>query len=166
MQPPAKGRESARGTRARQHDRSAQHDALCDESRDRADCRWCDRASVTSRSSPSTITLPPLGNRTQWEVVGDKRGEPSSIGGHYEDLYAKTPKGWRFKRRHFIPSKSGGGTSTALATLLKSPVAINSQPADNVTAANGSLSVMDYPQIRAAHRELRACARFRLRKGR
>ena len=91
--------------------------------------------------------MPPLGNRTQWEVVGDKRGEPSNIGGHYEDLYAKTPKGWRFKRRHFIPSKSGGGTSTALATLLKSPVKIKSQPADNVTAANGSLSVMDYVQI-------------------
>jgi hypothetical protein len=90
--------------------------------------------------------VPPLGNRTQWEVVGDKRGELSNIGGHYEDVYAKTPKGWRIKRRHFIPSKSGGG-ATAAQAALKSPVKMTSQPADDVTAANGSLSVMDYLQI-------------------
>ena len=26
-------------------------------------------------------------------------------GGHYEDAYVKTPEGWRFKRRQFIPSE-------------------------------------------------------------
>lgn len=26
-------------------------------------------------------------------------------GGHYEDVYVKTPDGWRFKRRQFIPSE-------------------------------------------------------------
>ncbi len=33
-------------------------------------------------------------------------GQPSSIflGGHYEDVYAKTPEGWRFKTRTFIAS--------------------------------------------------------------
>ena len=26
-------------------------------------------------------------------------------GGHYEDVYVKTPDGWRFKRRQFMPSE-------------------------------------------------------------
>jgi hypothetical protein len=36
-------------------------------------------------------------------------GAPSGIfvGGHYEDVYVKTAQGWRFKRREFIPSRSG-----------------------------------------------------------
>ena len=28
-------------------------------------------------------------------------------GGHYDDVYVKTPDGWRFKRRQFIPSEGG-----------------------------------------------------------
>lgn len=32
-------------------------------------------------------------------------GEFSTTGGHYEDVYAKTTDGWRFKRREFIPIK-------------------------------------------------------------
>ena len=28
-------------------------------------------------------------------------------GGHYDDIYVKTPDGWRFKRRQFIPSEGG-----------------------------------------------------------
>jgi hypothetical protein len=37
---------------------------------------------------------------------GDK---PNDIfgGGHYEDIYVKTPDGWRFKRRQFVPSEGG-----------------------------------------------------------
>jgi hypothetical protein len=36
-------------------------------------------------------------------------GQPSSIylGGHYDDVYAKTPEGWRFKTRTFIASVTG-----------------------------------------------------------
>jgi hypothetical protein len=36
-------------------------------------------------------------------------GQPSSIflGGHYEDVYAKTPEGWRFTSRTFIASATG-----------------------------------------------------------
>jgi hypothetical protein len=36
-------------------------------------------------------------------------GQPSSIflGGHYEDVYAKTAEGWRFKARTFIASATG-----------------------------------------------------------
>jgi hypothetical protein len=38
-----------------------------------------------------------------------ERGEASSIftGGHFEDVYAKTEAGWRFKRREFVPSSGG-----------------------------------------------------------
>ena len=28
-------------------------------------------------------------------------------GGHYDDIYVKTPDGWRFKRRQFVPSEGG-----------------------------------------------------------
>ncbi|HVQ12361.1 MAG TPA: nuclear transport factor 2 family protein [Vicinamibacterales bacterium] len=33
--------------------------------------------------------------------------KPNDIfgGGHYEDVYVKTPDGWRFKRRQFMPSE-------------------------------------------------------------
>jgi hypothetical protein len=36
-------------------------------------------------------------------------GQPNSIflGGHYEDVYVKTPEGWRFKTRTFIASATG-----------------------------------------------------------
>jgi hypothetical protein len=49
----------------------------------------------------------------QYLVVVDigESGQPSSIflGGHYEDVYARTPQGWRFKTRTFIASASGDG---------------------------------------------------------
>lgn len=33
-------------------------------------------------------------------------GQPNAVwgGGHYEDTYVKTPEGWRFKTRQFVPS--------------------------------------------------------------
>ena len=47
-------------------------------------------------------------------IFGDEgQGGSINLGGHYEDIYAKTADGWRFKRREFIPSKSGPqGTQT------------------------------------------------------
>jgi SnoaL-like domain len=91
--------------------------------------------------------VPPLGKRTQWEVVGDKRGDLRKDGGQYKDVYVKTAKGWRFKSRQVVRSKSGGGTDPELMAFLKRPVRIKSEPSDNVTAPNGSLSVWDYLQI-------------------
>src|SRR4029077_16148802 len=38
-----------------------------------------------------------------WDIVGRKAGELARTGGHYEDVYVKTPVGWRFKKRDFIP---------------------------------------------------------------
>jgi len=47
----------------------------------------------------------------QYLVVVDigENGQPSSIflGGHYEDAYAKTAEGWRFRTRTFIASAAG-----------------------------------------------------------
>jgi hypothetical protein len=41
--------------------------------------------------------------------VPEKPGQTGSVfvAGHYEDQYVKTAQGWRFKRREFIPSRSG-----------------------------------------------------------
>jgi len=51
----------------------------------------------------------------QYLVVLDigAAGQPSSIflGGHYEDVYAKTDAGWKFKRREFIPSRANAPAS-------------------------------------------------------
>jgi hypothetical protein len=47
----------------------------------------------------------------QYLVVIDigENGEPGSIflGGHYEDIYAKTPDGWRIKTRTLYRAQSG-----------------------------------------------------------
>jgi hypothetical protein len=42
-------------------------------------------------------------------------GKPSSIvhGGRYDDVYVKTPAGWRFKSRQFYPAKIGEPPPTA-----------------------------------------------------
>jgi len=44
-------------------------------------------------------------------AIGENN-QPSSVftGGHFEDTYAKTQAGWRFKRRQFVPNE-GGPTS-------------------------------------------------------
>jgi hypothetical protein len=46
--------------------------------------------------------------------IGD--GErPNDVfgGGQYDDVYVRTPSGWRFKRRQFIPSEGGPAPRTA-----------------------------------------------------
>lgn len=46
-------------------------------------------------------------------------GEFSNVGGHYEDVYVKTPQGWKFKRREFIqinvPAGRGRGANQTAA---------------------------------------------------
>ena len=39
----------------------------------------------------------------QWALVGQKRGSLDMVGGQYEDVYAKTPLGWRFQSRKLVP---------------------------------------------------------------
>ena len=45
-------------------------------------------------------------------------GKPSTIvhGGRYDDVYVKTPQGWRFKSRTLIPSKIGTPPSQSSST--------------------------------------------------
>ena len=45
----------------------------------------------------------------QWALIGQKRGSLDMVGGQYEDVYAKTPLGWRFQSRGLVRSESGAG---------------------------------------------------------
>jgi hypothetical protein len=89
-----------------------------------------------------------------WDIVGRKAGELAGAGGHYEDVYVKTPVGWRFKKRDFIPSTSGADPAQlappsipADATRIdtRAPLA----PAANFVAPTqqSSLSATDYLEI-------------------
>src|SRR4029450_2169330 len=75
------------------------------------------------------------------------RGDLRKDGGQYKDVYVKTAKGWRFKSRQGVRSKSGDGADPQMRRSPKRPVRIKSEPSDNVTAPKGSLSVWDYQQI-------------------
>jgi hypothetical protein len=56
----------------------------------------------------------------QYLVVVDigEAGQPSTIflGGHYEDVYAKTADGWRFRTRTFISSRTGDAPAQGAAS--------------------------------------------------
>jgi len=44
------------------------------------------------------------------EIDAGERGKTASViedGGHYEDVYVKTPQGWRFKSRTFVKTEPG-----------------------------------------------------------
>jgi hypothetical protein len=89
--------------------------------------------------------LPQVGpNPNQWALVGQKRGSLDTVGGHYEDIYTKTPEGWRFRYRKLVPSKSGPDSSRT-GMLKMHPV--KADPTDTVPAVPGGLSAMDYIEI-------------------
>jgi len=88
-----------------------------------------------------------------WDIVGRKAAELARTGGHYEDVYMKTAQGWRFKRREFIPSRSGM-TPAALdppripADLPKDAVPGAEQAASFVSPTKQTtLTALDYVQI-------------------
>jgi hypothetical protein len=81
---------------------------------------------------------------------GDGRpfGKVGAMGGHYEDVYAKTAQGWRFNRRQFIPSASGPTPAQRGFLAPIGPVArVRPDPSDTVPATFGGLSAMDYLEI-------------------
>jgi len=89
--------------------------------------------------------IPSVGpNPNQWDLVGQKRGSLDTVGGHYEDVYTKTPEGWRFRSRRFVPSKSG--PDPASATMLKT-YPVRPDPTDTMPTVPGGLSAMDYIEI-------------------
>jgi len=83
---------------------------------------------------------------------GDRPGgEFSNTGGHYEDVYARTAQGWRFKRREFIPIASSprptpAAPSAAVALPAQQPRAVAGEPRRVAVAA---LTAQDYFDIRA-----------------
>jgi hypothetical protein len=72
-------------------------------------------------------------------------------GGHYEDTYEKTAKGWRFRTRQFIPSDlpaagaaPGAAVNGGHAPLSATPLGV---AASEGTASASALTVLDYLQI-------------------
>jgi hypothetical protein len=89
--------------------------------------------------------IPQVGpNPNQWALVGQKRGSLDTVGGHYEDVYTKTPEGWRFRHRTLVPSKSGSAP-TSSGMLKMHPV--KPDPTDTAPSVPGGLSAMDYIEI-------------------
>jgi hypothetical protein len=91
--------------------------------------------------------IPPVPpGESQWNLVGQKRGSVTSIGGHYEDVYVKTADGWRFKRREFVQSQ--GGPQPKAAAVKPPVVPAGPKCAPKKAAANTStLTPMDYLEI-------------------
>jgi SnoaL-like domain len=89
-----------------------------------------------------------------WDVVGRKAGELARTGGHYEDVYIKTPAGWRFKKRDFIPSTSGADPAPPEPPRIPAASAAGNLSAGPAPAANfiaptqqSSLTAADYLEI-------------------
>ena len=79
-------------------------------------------------------------------------------GGHYEDTYQRTPAGWRFKTRQFIPSDLPAAGSAAAGSAPSAPIngghpPLSSAPLGVVPQSAGSassasaLTTLDYLEI-------------------
>ena len=97
---------------------------------------------------------PANGQANGWDLVGRKAGELARTGGHYEDVYVKTPVGWRFRKRDFIPSKSGSDPAPLPPPRVPADVATIDANAPLAAAANyvaptqqSSLTAADYIEI-------------------
>src|SRR5262245_7156409 len=91
------------------------------------------------------------GTGNGWDIVGRKAGELARTGGHYEDVYVKTPVGWRFKKRDFSPSTSGADPAPPPASRVPAATAPIDMSAPLSPAANfiaptqqSSLTPSDY----------------------
>lgn len=92
--------------------------------------------------------VPPIGNRSQWDLVGEQRGSVGRAGGHFQDLYARTPQGWRFKRRQYIRSASGMTPDEKGPLPPIRPVApVRPDRSETEPPVPGGLSAMDYLEI-------------------
>ena len=78
--------------------------------------------------------------------IGNNNG-PSSLraGGTYEDVYVKTPEGWRFKRRQYTANKWGPLPSYRGAPF-NVPVRL-ARPSAQAAASASSLSPEDYVEL-------------------
>jgi hypothetical protein len=99
---------------------------------------------VEIRHDDNIPPVPP--GESQWNLVGQKRGSITPVGGHYEDVYVKTADGWRFKRREFIASQGGPNPKPATMSPPKLPAGSPCGPEKTSTTAS-NLTPMDYLQI-------------------
>jgi hypothetical protein len=91
----------------------------------------------------------------QRDQVGRRNGELARTGGHYEDIYVKTPDGWRFKKRDFVPSKTGADAAPLPPPRIPADAAPNSDAAAaappptgfNAPTRQSTLTAMDYIEI-------------------
>jgi len=113
-----------------------------------------------NRNFPQHVVITPTAEGATGKLltyvidVGEGQGKPSTIlnGAHYEDVYVRTPDGWRIKSRTVYNKKSGADAGTELppakipAKIAKDP---GSQPKHNGLAAEDYLEiqqlVMTYP---------------------
>jgi hypothetical protein len=69
--------------------------------------RFC-QPGATARSAMShafsKVVIEPTATGAMGKVYLPGR-EPNTSGGHYEDLYVKTPDGWKFKSRTYLSAK-------------------------------------------------------------
>jgi SnoaL-like domain len=91
--------------------------------------------------------IPPVPpEQSQWNLVGQKRGEVLPVGGHYDDVYVNTADGWRFKRREFVASQGGPRPSPAAVKMPGLPAGPKCGP-KKPSAAASRLTPMDYLDI-------------------
>jgi hypothetical protein len=76
-------------------------------------------------------------------------GQFSNVGGHYEDQYVKTPQGWRFQRRQFIPSAAARPGSEPQPLPSRAPAPATSSRPVAATTTRSALTAQDYLDIRA-----------------
>jgi hypothetical protein len=58
----------------------------------------------------SKVVIEPTASGAMGKVYLPGR-EPNTSGGHYEDLYVKTPEGWKFKSRTYLSPKEETATA-------------------------------------------------------
>jgi SnoaL-like domain len=81
--------------------------------------------------------------------IGEGAGKPSSVlnGGHYEDVYVRTPEGWRIKSRQFLPSRSGDQAAPIESARLPVKVARDPGPQPKTKGSQAALAPEDYIEI-------------------
>src|SRR5690606_20721240 len=82
-----------------------------------------------------------------FDIGNGGNGAKSSVSnaGIYNDVYARTPSGWRFKSRTFYASTSGPGVQPPAAVVgTPRPLSLAATPANRTS---GGLSVDDYVAI-------------------
>ena len=109
------------------------------------------------------IEATPDGARGKEYLLQLRMGEPGHEndifgGGHYEDTYQRTPAGWRFKARQFIPSELPAAGPAAAGVAPDAPIngghpPLSAAPLGVVPASGASLpsasalAALDYLQI-------------------